>query len=83
MAGCQNAISASDAYTFPEQAAQLAVSRSSQGAETSFVIELDEYDSDDLSAIPVIEWFYGLELRECEEPEPVEGKDGIFNAYTR
>ena len=25
--------------------------------------------------MPVIEWFYGLELRECEEPEPVEGNE--------
>ena len=22
-----------------------------------------------------MEWFYGLKLRECEEPEPVEGNE--------
>ena len=58
MAGCQNTVSASDVYAFPEQTAQITVSRCSQGTERSFVIELDEYDFDDFP----INTYYGVVL---------------------
>ena len=73
MAGCQRTIRASDVYTFSEAATQITGSFYTQGPEGNFAIGLYEDHPDDLSAIPVIAWFYGLELRECEEPEPVEG----------
>lgn len=47
----------------------------SQGIEQTFVIGPEEYDPDNLYALPVIDWFYGLELWECEEPETGEEED--------
>ena len=75
MAGCQKAIDASAVYVFPEPTVQITGSFCSQGIESNFTIGSEEYDPDDLSVMPVIEWFYGLKLRECEEPEPVEGNE--------
>lgn len=75
MTGCQKTIDASAVYEFPEPTIQIKGSFCSQGIEQTFVIGPEEYDSDNLYALPVIDWFYGLELRECEEPEPAEGED--------
>ena len=75
MTGCQKAIDASAVYGFPEPTVQITGLFHSQGIESNFTIGSEEYDPDDLSVMPVIEWFYGLELRECEEPEPVEGNE--------
>ena len=75
MTGCQKAIDASAVYGFPEPTVQITGLFHSQGIESNFTIGSEEYDPDDLSVMPVIEWFYGLELRECGEPEPVEGNE--------
>ena len=75
MTGCQKAIDASAVYGFPEPTVQITGLFHSQGIESNFTIGSEEYDPDDLSVMPVIEWFYGLELRECEESEPVEGNE--------
>lgn len=45
----------------------------SQGTETDFVIGPEKYDPNDLSVLQVIQWFYGLELAACEQPEDGEG----------
>ena len=73
--GCQETGSALDVYAFPEPTAQITGSFCSQGIERSFTIGPEEYHPDDRSVMPVIKWFYGLELRECREPEPVEGNE--------
>lgn len=73
--GCQKTIRASDVYAFPEPTVQIAGSFYSHGIESTFTIGPEKYNSDDLSVMPVIEWFYGLELIECEEPEPVDGNE--------
>lgn len=79
MSGCQNAaqntVGAADIYSFPEPAQNITVTYRSQGVEQTFEIGAEEYDVNDLSTVSVINWFYGLELRECEEPEPVEGDE--------
>ena len=75
MTGCQETIDASAVYGFPEPTVQITGSFYSQGNESNFTIGSEEYDPDDLSVMPVIEWFYSLKLRECEEPEPVEGNE--------
>ena len=75
MAGCQRTIRASDVYTFSEAATQITGSFYSQGTKSNFTIGSEEYNPNNLSVMSVLEWFYGLELRECEEPEPVEGNE--------
>lgn len=75
LSGCQKAVSGSEVYSFPEPTTQIAGTFYSQGTERAFVIGPDEYDPEDLSVMPVIEWFYGLELEPCEQPEDVEGTE--------
>ena len=75
LVGCQKTISASDVYAFPEPTVQITGSFYSQGTKSNFTIGSEEYNPDNLSVMSVLEWFYGLELRECEEPEPVEGNE--------
>lgn len=77
-AGCQEALDASAVYEFPEPTMQIEGSFCSQGIERTFVIGPEEYDRDDLSILPVIGWFNGLELRECEAPEPAEGEESYY-----
>ena len=74
LVGCnQKAVSASEVYSFPEPTTMITVSFYSQGEETAFEIGSEEYDSNDLSTTPVINWFYDLKLTACDEPEAVEG----------
>ena len=75
LVGCQKAVRGSEVYSFPEPTTQITGIFYSQGAEKEFVIGPDEYDPKDLSVMPVIEWFYGLELNPCEQPEDVEGAE--------
>ena len=75
MTGCQKAVDASTVYEFPEPTIQIEGSFCSQGIERTFVIGPEEYDPDYVYTEPVIGWFNGLELRECEEPQPAEGED--------
>ena len=78
LVGCNNkssTIKGSEVYSFPEPTTQITGSYCSQGTENTFVIGSEEYNPDDLSTHPIIEWFYGLELRECEIPETVEGNE--------
>lgn len=74
MTGCQKTVDASAVYGFPEPTIQVTVSLWAQGTERTVVIGPEAYDPDNAYGLPVIGWFYGLELRECEEPEPVEGE---------
>ena len=74
LVGCnKKAVSASEVYSFPEPTTMITVSFYSQGEETAFEIGSEEYDSNDLSTTPVINWFYDLKLTACDEPEAVEG----------
>lgn len=76
LVGCnQKAVSASEVYSFPEPTTMITVSFYSQGEETAFEIGSEEYDSNDLSTTPVINWFYDLKLTACDEPEAVEGSE--------
>ena len=75
LAGCQKTIRGSELYAFPEPTMLITGSFYAQGRETAFEIGSESYDPHDLSAIPVISWFYDLELTPCEEPEPVEGAE--------
>ena len=74
LAGCSNT-SSKDVYYFPEPTKEIRVVKASEGIETELVIGSENYDAEDLSVIPVMEWFYGLELKECERPESVEGSE--------
>ena len=78
MTGCQKTVDASTVYEFPEPTIQIKGSFCSQGIEQTFVIGAEEYDPDNPYALPVIGWFNGLELRECEEPEPAEGGEHYY-----
>ena len=73
LVGCQNTINGSDVYSFPEPTTLITGTLYSQGKEQAFVIGSEEYNPDDLSVMPLMEWFYGLELSPCEQPEDVEG----------
>ena len=76
LVGCnQKAVSASEVYSFPEPTTMITGSFYSQGEETAFEIGSEEYDSNDLSTTPVINWFYDLKLTACDEPEAVEGSE--------
>lgn len=63
MFGCQKANVNSDIYLFPEPIAQFAGTAYSNARE-------DPFEAD---AQALTEWFYGLELSACDEPEAVEG----------
>lgn len=74
LAGC-GGTSSKDVYYFPEPTKEIRVVKASEGIETELVIGSENYDAEDLSVMPVMEWFYGLELKECERPESVEGSE--------
>ena len=74
LAGCSST-SSKDVYSFPEPTKEIRVFKASEGIETELVIDSENYDAEDLSVMPVMEWFYGLELKECERPESVEGSE--------
>ncbi|MBQ4347511.1 MAG: hypothetical protein IJC39_03605 [Firmicutes bacterium] len=73
--GCNSKTYHEPVYSFPEPTVQIHVSHISQGKETKFTIGPETYDPDNTSVIPVMEWFYSLELKECKEPEVVEGNE--------
>ena len=75
MGGCQKTISGADVFSFPEPTIQVKGTFYSQGVANEFVIGSETYNPDDMSVMPFIEWFYSLELKECEEPEAVEGSE--------
>lgn len=75
LVGCQNAIKGSEVYSFPEPTMLITGTLYSQGQETTFEIGSEDYDPNDLSTIPVISWFYDLELTACDKPEAVEGAE--------
>lgn len=80
LAGCQKTIQGSEVYTFPEPTIQVTGTFYSAGTVTEFVIGSDKYDPDDLSTLPVLEWFYRLEMITCEKPEDVEGGE-VYGFY--
>ena len=83
LVGCnQKAVSASEVYSFPEPTTMITVSFYSQGEETAFEIGSEEYDSNDLSTTPVINWFYDLKLTACDAPEAVEGSES-YDFYVK
>ena len=75
LVGCQKTIQASEVYSFPEPTTQITGAFYSQGQETMFEIGSETYDPNDLSTLPVISWFYDLELTACDEPEAAEGAE--------
>ena len=75
LAGCQKTLSGSEVYSFPEPTTQITGSFYSQGQETAFEIGSEDYDPNDLSTTPIINWFYDLKLTVCDEPEVVEGSE--------
>ena len=76
-AGCQKTVSGPEVYSFPEPTLTVTGTHCSQGRETPFAIGSEEYDPDDLSTLPVIQWFYGLKLTACDKPE----EDGNAEQY--
>ena len=83
LVGCnQKAVSASEVYSFPEPTTMITGSFYSQGEETAFEIGSEEYDSNDLSTTPVINWFYDLKLTACDAPEAVEGSES-YDFYVK
>ena len=66
LAGC-GGTSSKDVYSFPEPTKEIRVVKASEGIETELVIGSENYDAEDLSVMPVMEWFYGLELKESVE----------------
>ena len=74
-AGCNRYISSKDVYGFPEPTQQINITKISAGQETEYTIGSENYDPEDLSVMPILEWFYGLELTESERPEDVEGNE--------
>ena len=66
---CNRQIQSKDIYGFPEPTQQINIIKLSAAQETEYTIGSENYDSEDLSVMPILEWFYGLELTECEEPE--------------
>lgn len=75
LVGCQKTILGSELYSFPEPTTQITGSFYSQGQETAFEIGSENYDPNDLSVIPVISWFYDLELTACDKPDEAEGAE--------
>ena len=75
LSGCQKTVNGSEVYSFPEPTTQIMGIFYSQGTENEFIIGSEEYNLDDLSVMPIIKWFYELELTICEEPEVVEGAE--------
>lgn len=73
MTGCEKTVDAAAVYGFPEPTMQIEGTFCSQGMEQAFVIGSE--DPDHAYTAPVISWFYGLKLRECEEPQPEEGAE--------
>ena len=67
--------SSSNVYSFPEPTTLITGILYSQGQETAFEIGSEDYDPNDLSTVPVISWFYDLELTACDKPEAVEGAE--------
>lgn len=80
LVGCQKTIRGSELYSFPEPTTQITGYFYSQGQKNTFEIGSEEYDPNDLSTTPIINWFYELELTACDEPEIVEGSEtyGIY-----
>lgn len=75
LVGCQKTIRGSELYSFPEPTMQITATFYSQGQETVYEIGSENYDPDDLSVIPLISWFYDLELTACDKPEAAEGAE--------
>ena len=82
LTGCQKTMDASEVYAFPEPTTLITGSFYSQGQESAFEIGSEQYDPDDLSTIPVICWFYDLELTAGDEPEAVEGAE-CYDFYVK
>lgn len=83
LVGCsQKVVSGSALYSFPESTTMITGVFYSQGQETAFEIGSEEYDPNDLSAAPVINWFYDLKLTACDEPEEVEGSES-YDFYVK
>lgn len=64
LAACQKTVNGSDVCTFPEASEEIKCQLYSGGMEKEYAINDD-----------VIEWFYGLKLNACEQPEDVEGAE--------
>ena len=75
LTGCQNTISASEVYSFPEPTTIITGTFYSQGQESAFKIGSEDYNPNDLSTNSVIAWFYDLELTACDKPEAVDGAE--------
>ena len=73
LAGCGKTISGAEVYSFPEPTIQIAVSYFSQGTVLEYTIGSEQSEANSCSTQAVTDWFYKLELEECEKPEDVEG----------
>ena len=74
-AGCQKTVSGPEVYSFPEPTLTVTGTHRLQGKETPFEIGSAEYDPNDLSTLPVIQWFYGLKLTACDKPKETEAAE--------
>lgn len=74
LTGCQKTISGTQLYSFPEPTGHISCTFTSQGQDIKYEIGAVEYDPTDLSTIPLIAWFYNLNLIKCEV-DAVEGAE--------
>lgn len=76
LSGCDSSVADyENIYVFPDSITQLKVTYGPVlGFETEeYIIEPDADEKSDGQAQAIIDWFYGLELEACEEPEQVDG----------
>ena len=70
LAGCGEAVESSEVFAFPEPTTQIKVKRvTSWGEETEFMFGPDVYDPENREVVPVIQWFYALELEKAHSPK--------------
>lgn len=55
---------------------QIVITYASQGSVTEYTVGSETYDANDKSTHSIIKWFYGLNLKECKQPEDVQGNEG-------
>lgn len=74
--GCREpaAVESSEVFAFPEPTYNIVIICNHGGDEIRAEFGNEESSPESMAeTAPVINWFHGLKLRECNEPEPVEG----------
>lgn len=73
LSGCGGTVSEyKRAYSFPEPTIQIKVTKAFQGEKEEFTFGPEVYDVENKEVVPIMEWFYGLELKECEKNKDID-----------